>query len=79
LSQVRLSRIKIDHIADSLLKLQIKIGVRLINDELSQLLTPVICKSQLFIHVQKLEGNCDGTSNIHFLELAWSWTKAELS
>ena len=33
------SRIKIDHIADSLLKLQIKIGVHLINGELSQLLT----------------------------------------
>ena len=33
------SRIKIDHIADSLLKLQIKIGVHLINAELSQLLT----------------------------------------
>ena len=30
---------KIDHIADSLLKLQIKIGVHLINAELSQLLT----------------------------------------
>ena len=36
------SRIKIDHIADSLLKLQIKIGVHLINVERSQLLTPVI-------------------------------------
>jgi hypothetical protein len=34
------SRIKIDHIADSLQKLQIKIGVRFINVELSQLLTP---------------------------------------
>ena len=33
------SRIKIDHIADSLLKLQIKIGVHLISVELSQLLT----------------------------------------
>ena len=33
------SQIKIDHIADSLLKLQIKIGVHLINVELSQLLT----------------------------------------
>ena len=33
------SRIKIDHIADSLLKLQIKIGVHLINVELSQFLT----------------------------------------
>ena len=31
--------IKIDHIADSLLKLQIKIGVHLINAALSQLLT----------------------------------------
>ena len=33
------SRIKIEHIADSLLKLQIKIGVHLINVELSELLT----------------------------------------
>ena len=33
------SWIKIDHIADSLLKLQIKIGVHFINVELSQLLT----------------------------------------
>ena len=33
------SRIRIDHMADSLLKLQIKIGVDLINVELSQLLT----------------------------------------
>ena len=33
------SWIKIDHIADSLLKLQIEIGVHLINVELSQLLT----------------------------------------
>ena len=33
------SRIKIDHVADSLLKLQIKIGVHLISVELSQLLT----------------------------------------
>ena len=32
---------KIDHTADSLLKLQIKIGVHLINIELSQLLTLV--------------------------------------
>ena len=39
------SRIKIDHIADSLIKLQIKIGVHLINVELSQLLTlPAIFK-----------------------------------
>ena len=36
------SRIKIDHIADSLLKLQIKIGGHLINVELSQLLTLVV-------------------------------------
>ena len=36
------SRIKIDHIADSLVKLQIKIGVHLINVELSQLLTLTI-------------------------------------
>ena len=36
------SRIKIDHIADSLLKIQIKIGVHLINVELSQLLTLVL-------------------------------------
>ena len=33
------SQIKIDHIADSLLKLKIKIGEHLINAELSQLLT----------------------------------------
>ena len=33
------SQIKIDHIADSLPKLQIKIGVHLISDELSQLHT----------------------------------------
>ena len=33
------SQIKIDHSADSLLKLQIKIGVYLINVELTQLLT----------------------------------------
>ena len=36
------SQIKIDHIADSLLKLQIKIGGHLINVELSQLLTLVV-------------------------------------
>ena len=35
------SWIKIDHIADSLLKLQIKIGVHLISAELLQLLTLV--------------------------------------
>ena len=34
------SRIKIDHVADSLLKLQIKIGVHFLNVELLQLLTP---------------------------------------
>ena len=39
LKYLRNSRIKIDHIADSLLKLQIKIGVHLINAELWQLLT----------------------------------------
>ena len=33
------SQIEIDHIADSLPKLQIKIGVYLMNAELSQLLT----------------------------------------
>ena len=33
------SRIKIDHIADSLVKLQIKMGVHLISVELSQFLT----------------------------------------
>ena len=33
------SQIKIDHIADSCLKLQIEIGVHLINVELLQLLT----------------------------------------
>ena len=36
------SQIKIDHIADSLPKLQIEIGVHLINDELLQLPTLVI-------------------------------------
>ena len=44
------SRIKIDHIADSLLKLQIKIGVHLINVELSQLLTLVdnyVCQQKI--------------------------------
>ena len=35
------SQIKIDHIADCLLKLHIEIGVHLINDELSQLPTPL--------------------------------------
>ena len=49
------SRIKIDHISDSLLKLQIKIGVHLMNIELSQLLTPLpngpkAAKSQLLLH-----------------------------
>ena len=39
LAKLGYSRIKIDHIADSLLKLQIKIRVHLINGELSQLLT----------------------------------------
>ena len=39
ITTVGYSRIKIDHITDSLLKLQIKIGVNLINVELSQLLT----------------------------------------
>ena len=38
-AKVGYSRIKIDHIADSLLKLQIKIRVHLISVELSQLLT----------------------------------------
>ena len=36
------SQIKIDHIADSLLKFQIRIGVHLINVELSQLLTLIL-------------------------------------
>ena len=40
------SHIKIDHIADSLLKLQIKIGVHLINVDLSQLLTVNNIKEQ---------------------------------
>jgi hypothetical protein len=42
------SRIKIDHIADSLLKLQIKIGVHLINVELSQLLGLTMYSLMLF-------------------------------
>ena len=36
------SRMKIDHLADSFLKLQIKIGVHFINDEVLQLLTPPV-------------------------------------
>ena len=44
------SWIKIDHIADSLLKLQIKIGVHLINVELSQLLTLYSTKRALQEH-----------------------------
>ena len=39
LDKLGYSRIKIDHIADSLLKLQIKIEVHLISVELSQLFT----------------------------------------
>ena len=39
------SQIKIDHIVDSLLKLQIRIGVHLISDELSQLPTLDVPKS----------------------------------
>ena len=39
------SPIKIDHIADSLLKLQIKNGVHLINVELSQLLTLFVAEA----------------------------------
>ena len=39
LAKLGYSRIKIDHIVGSFLKLQIKIGVHLINLELSQLLT----------------------------------------
>ena len=39
------SRIKIDYIADSLLKLQIKIWVHLINVELSQLLTLFVAEA----------------------------------
>ena len=39
MGEAKNSWIKIDHIADSLLKLQIKIEVHLINVELSQLLT----------------------------------------
>ena len=42
------SRIEIDHIADSLLKLQIKIGVHLINVELSQLLTLFVTTQPFF-------------------------------
>ena len=42
------SRIKIDHIADSSLKLQIKTGVHLINVELLQLLTLVVRKHHFF-------------------------------
>ena len=41
------SWIKIDHIADSLLELQIKIGVHLINIQLLQLLTTAISQSEL--------------------------------
>ena len=39
LAKLGYSRIKINHITDSLLKLQIKIGVHLINAKLLQLLT----------------------------------------
>ena len=53
LSQLGYSRIKIDHIADSLLKLQIKIGVHLINVELLQLLTPQQIL-QLFLRVENV-------------------------
>ena len=42
LAKLGYSQIKIDHFADSLLKLQIKIGVHLINVELTQLLTLVL-------------------------------------
>ena len=51
------SRIKIDHIADSLLKLQIKFGVHLTNVELSQLLTLVLSiwiKYWIFIFTHQL-------------------------
>ena len=49
------SRIKIDHIADSLLKLQIKIGVHLINVEQWQLLTlPQIFQPQIFVQLMKM-------------------------
>ena len=41
---------KLDHIAYSLLKLQIKIGVHLINVELSQLLTPQDSKTTGIIY-----------------------------
>ena len=41
------SRIKIDHFADSLLKLQIKIGVHLISVELTRLLTLANCQRSM--------------------------------
>ena len=43
------SQMKIDHIADSLLKLQIKIGVHLINVEQSQLLIPLLFKPKPYL------------------------------
>ena len=53
------SRIKIDHIADSLLKLQIRIGVHLINVELSQLLTLIDWKTLTELNCCWLEnGDC---------------------
>ena len=55
------SRIKIDYIADSLLKLQIKIGVHLINAELSQLLTLV----KLRFECPTSSSNSKWGSNIH--------------
>ena len=43
------SRRKIDHITDSLLKLQIKIGVHLINVVQSQLLIPLLFKPKPYL------------------------------
>ena len=50
------SWIKIDHIADSLLKLPIKIGVHLINVELSQLLTLIFRIIMIFIILNSSKG-----------------------
>ena len=48
------SRIKIDHIADSLLKLQTKIGVHLISVELLQLLTLYVIHL-VYVHMWSFE------------------------
>ena len=69
LSQV--SWIKINHIADSLLKLHFKIGVHLINVEPSQLLTLVSSKALSFYeyivsHCLKLKLNAKKLSRFQF-------------